>query len=1745
MSQKITLPHRLLLTCLGIFLSVGAALAQPGPYGNEWIQPGQPYYKIKVGQQGIHRLTTAWLTAAGVPVATLDPRRLQLWRRGQEQAIYVAGEADGRLDATDYIDFWGQVNDGRLDADLFKNPADQVSHLAPIYADTAAYFLTIAPGTAANRRMAQRTSTPGTLTPIRHHLSTGQTVESNFYYQGPDYGDVFLPWLDKTEGFFSQLFGLVTTTPPILNFGSFDFTVTLGVAPDTTHLQPTLEVAMATMGYNAANVDVILLRGTGTTATIIRTLGSVTVPPYGNAVFKGSLRYADFNANGQISYRLRATNAAPAGVLVGAVYSRVRGALANTSPSRTRLLRTDSTITATEQYLLFSSTPSQPIAYDVTTATDPVRIQGAAAGTQWGVVVPTPTTGARQVFLASDALPLLPPTGKPVVFRNLQPQPGAYVIVTGSQLLADTLGNRPVRDYASYRASAAGGGYDTLVMTAPQLYDQFHYGDASPNAVRRFVSFISSGSAPAGYLFLLGKGYQPELKAGTAGTKARNRALFKNDIVPAFGFPGSDVAYTADFRANSFSPRVPTGRLAATKPADVLAYLEKVQEHEVAPVAAWRKELLHLGGGRLLREQRDFSNYLNNYANRAENDVYFGGHVSSILRGNSGQTVSNVNVSTQVNRGLAMITFFGHSSTSVSDIEIGLASDPINNYQNRGRYPLMLMNGCVSGNIFQPTFSFGENWVLTPQRGAIAFLAHAGEGLADRLNAYSDAFYTAAFNDSLSYGQSLGVVQRRAIDLAAANPSFFVGTAAAQAQLTEMVLHADPAVKMYSPDKPDYFIADSTVSLTAVPGDRLTARADSIQIVVRIRNYGKAIRDNVPVQVRRTYPRVGGGTVTTTTQHLFPSVFFADTLIIRLPNPDSAAAQGLNTFEVYVDALNAIPEMNETNNQATLRYNFPSGSVFALFPPEYAIVASATPNLLGQYDQPLAQSRQYVFELATEPTFAATSSFQRQVVTSGRFPAWQPTLPAIVGQDSVVWYWRFRPETIQAGEDSAWAVSSFRRIISSPGGWSQSHYGQFVDAKKATISQAKPSGQWSYSPASLNLNLRTISGDSARISAAGATFSVPPNGIIFNQSSRTRGNPSSRVPNLLLMVFNPRTLVPLTNRNVQIPDNMNFGQESDPGVRAMFQAVGAAGNGVGLVQFPLVTQANATAPIVVTGQADSLADFINTIPAGYIVALISANRVPFDEIRAQRPNLMAAIAGLGSSLIDSLHSGDPFALIGRKGAARGTAIEKTYDRTLPRRWGQTVVVDTLQTSFVSRGTVTSTVVGPAQQWNTVFHSVRRPVSATSSYELTVIPLDTLGREGTRIPVTSGSDVSFSLNTLNAQLYPKLRLEMTSQDTLNRLAPQLKQWIVTFEEVPEAIVRTDLLPTWAQDLTPQVDSGYATLRLKVPFQNISTVRFRDSLTTEFTVLQMPSGTPVGTPVLVRTKRLGPDSLDWAVGNIPYRLLPSGDYKLQAVLNPRNLQPERYNFNNFLEVPFRVVNPNMAPLVDVAFDGQHILNGDIVAPSPVITISVRDEDHQRPIDPAQVRLLFTRIDNNSNSQQIAVPGPGITIRPATGTRPLELTYEPGRLVDGTYKLQVQATDAAGNLAGADFYTSEFKVINQTMISNFYPYPNPFSTSTRFLFTITGKVPQNLKIQIMTVTGRVVREITKEELGADLRVGNNTSTSTWNGTDEYGDALANGVYLYRVVVQDDGEEFKSFKTAGDSKAFHKNWGKLYILR
>ncbi|MFM9052896.1 MAG: transporter, partial [Bacteroidota bacterium] len=158
--------------------------------------------------------------------------------------------------------------------------------------------------------------------------------------------------------------------------------------------------------------------------------------------------------------------------------------------------------------------------------------------------------------------------------------------------------------------------------------------------------------------------------------------------------------------------------------------------------------------------------------------------------------------------------------------------------------------------------------------------------------------------------------------------------------------------------------------------------------------------------------------------------------------------------------------------------------------------------------------------------------------------------------------------------------------------------------------------------------------------------------------------------------------------------------------------------------------------------------------------------------------------------------------------------------------------------------------------------------------------------------------------------------------------------------------------------------------------------------------------------------------------------------------------------------------------------------------------------------------------------------------------KIDWRPELTQDGIYTFEVEAADISNNESGKYNYKISFEVVNRSTITEVLNYPNPFSTSTRFVFTLTGnEVPTDMKIQIMTVSGKIVREITSKELG-DIHIGRNITEYAWDGKDEFGDRLANGLYLYRVITRMGDRDIEKKATEADAY-FKKGWGKMYILR
>ena len=137
------------------FLSTLSSFAQL--YGNEWIDYSQNYYKIPISETGVYRISFQTLLAAGVPVTSVSPSNYQLFVKGEEVPIYIEGGTDGFFDVSDYIEFYGEKNDGWLDTAMYEDRLNQPNPYYSLINDTATYYLTISNSTS-NLRYSTETA---------------------------------------------------------------------------------------------------------------------------------------------------------------------------------------------------------------------------------------------------------------------------------------------------------------------------------------------------------------------------------------------------------------------------------------------------------------------------------------------------------------------------------------------------------------------------------------------------------------------------------------------------------------------------------------------------------------------------------------------------------------------------------------------------------------------------------------------------------------------------------------------------------------------------------------------------------------------------------------------------------------------------------------------------------------------------------------------------------------------------------------------------------------------------------------------------------------------------------------------------------------------------------------------------------------------------------------------------------------------------------------------------------------------------------------------------------------------------------------------------------------------------------------------------------------------------------------------------------------------------------------------------
>ncbi len=210
----------------------------------------------------------------------------------------------------------------------------------------------------------------------------------------------------------------------------------------------------------------------------------------------------------------------------------------------------------------------------------------------------------------------------------------------------------------------------------------------------------------------------------------------------------------------------------------------------------------------------------------------------------------------------------------------------------------------------------------------------------------------------------------------------------------------------------------------------------------------------------------------------------------------------------------------------------------------------------------------------------------------------------------------------------------------------------------------------------------------------------------------------------------------------------------------------------------------------------------------------------------------------------------------------------------------------------------------------------------------------------------------------------------------------------------------------------------------------------------------------------------------------------------------------------------------PEVTVSVGDQFFTNGDFVPPNPRFFFLIHDEDG--------VNLNKKSMDVQLDGQPV---DPSSIILPDTVSNPTSVTATVELPVKtGSHTLEMTARDANGNISNP--VSAGFVVRSDFNLRVYGAYPDPFIDKTFIAFEVTSGNPIDaVSVKIYSVSGRLVKTIRypsgnpAETIGL-LEGGTGSPTAVgyheawWDGTDNYGNQVANGVYFYKIGVSSGGK-------------------------
>jgi len=1241
------------------------------------------------------------------------------------------------------------------------------------------------------------------------------------------------------------------------------------------------------------------------------------------------------------------------------------------------------------------------------------------------------------------------------------------------------------------------------VVKIDDIYDEFSYGLLSPFAIRDYLKYAFENYAgkPVSYVVLIG-----DLNSDYRYIQPNGRKNF----IPSmpyhsltYGLAASDNMFTA-ILGDDVVPDISIGRLSCETLEEANILFDKIKNYPSDAGKIWKQNTLLVSSGQNYDDEIFFG--FNEQSNNLEKNFIKpnGFSTKKIFRYPKGEDQipfqgDGPDIRKAIDSGSVIMNYYGHGGGYQWDLVF--LNDDIYMLNNGGRLPFISSVTCYTAH-FDNQNVFGEQFVKVPGKGAIGFWGSSGLTIFDAGVWLNNRFFTEVF-------QNRNQIVGKAIQFAK-NANYNSGTFADEIALATYL--GDPALELALPKFQDYAVSEKNIAIDK----KFPLIGKTVAVSAKFDNLGRGeSNDSVLVQLLLDGPE---GQILINEKHI-PVFALADSVTFNW-TPEVA---GTNQLVIKINSDKHIFENDYSDNTCTKSFFvYKTNEPNIVSPPNgFVSNTSKIEFLIADIGEFIDKHLLYEVQIDTSLSFVTPLQSLKNLVPENGYLRVNST-----NLDSGFYFWRTRSR--EGNDSSSWSTARTFSVT-------QSTTGEILFQKKQLKLFGLSNVFYNDSSGGLNLNTSFLPPKPNNATFVSKFLPSLPNTITNLTALATDGKFLYAGSLAYYNNGEPSKIykIGLGGETVQ---GQNYGEVSSIPVLLKHSMIYfqnslfiASGLSHSLIDLNLTTQDTLSIQL-----ADGLLND-NSVEADGGIYLSTDGKYVYNlgiqdslgnkkyKLRFFDPNKNWSkvkpdmeLSGTSYTYFSSFFIVDNYLYTTEYADANYMRRYNLNDGNFEEEWmaftpfkgyycwvydkpnnfvytvnkpGQDPTVTRFKGKFKnSTGSFISAELGPAKKWKSLSYVLDKLVAASNSS----VKLEKLNNETHK----------WELLLDNAPPFTRLDTLLIPRNSLLRLNVDLKDTSTVFSQVFNFT---------------QLSCDY-TLPTELTVSKNSLIITPDSLLQGFPITVRLSATNISsTPsdsflvecylddstlpfYSTKTALKVDSSVSFTTAFQSDKIGDIHSFKLKIIPN----ESEQFSFNNFLEKPFYVAYDTVRPAVKVLIDGKEIIDGDIVSRSPLFEVSLTDN--------SPLPIPKTNFSIAADDVPVDVETLPDSIVPYPNNETV-LKWKSSPLKEGMHTLGVFAKDSSGNYFASSVKRTTFYVYETNDLKNVYNYPNPFRSQTHFTFELRGEQkPDEIVIKIFTIAGRLIKEIKPEP--SEYSVGFNKIF--WNGKDQDGDPIANGLYLYKMIAK-----------------------------